>query len=54
VHSVDARATEIVLDDRTGSMDIDALPLVRFGAGRVHEQPTCSERGQAILHEMAA
>jgi hypothetical protein len=30
------------------------LPPVRFRTGRVHQQPTCSERGQAILHEMAA
>jgi hypothetical protein len=47
-------ATEIVLDGRAGSMDIDASPLAPFRAGRVLQQPMRSERGQAILDEMAA
>jgi hypothetical protein len=47
-------ATEIVLDGRAGSMDIDASPLARSRAGRVLQQPMRSERGQAILDEMAA
>jgi hypothetical protein len=46
-------ATEIVLDGRAGSMDIDASPLARSRAGRVLQQPMRSERGQAILDEMA-
>jgi len=47
-------ATEIVLDGRAGSMDIDASSLARSRVGRVHQQPMRSERGQAILDEMAA
>jgi len=55
VHApVGVLATEIVLDGRAGNMDIDASPLALFRAGRVHQQPTRSERGQAILDEMAA
>jgi hypothetical protein len=49
-----ALVTEIVLDGRASSMDIDASPLARFQAGGVHAEPTRSERGQAILDEMAA
>jgi hypothetical protein len=47
-------ATEIVLDGRAGSMDIDASPLALSRAGRVYQQPMRSERGQVILHETAA
>jgi hypothetical protein len=45
--------TEIVLDGRASSMDIDASPLARFRAGGVHAEPTRSERGRAILDELA-
>jgi len=54
VHAPGVLATEIVLDGRAGSMDIDASPLARSRAGRVLQQPMRSERGQAILDEMAA
>jgi len=36
--SLGSSMIEIVLDDRATSMDIDALSLGRFRAGRVHAE----------------
>ncbi len=46
---------EIVLDGRAASMDIDALSLGRFRAGRVHAEANMFRHGgSAILDETPA
>jgi len=53
--SLGSSMIEIVLDDRATSMDIDALSLGRFRAGRVHAEANMFRHGgSAILDETPA